>query len=37
MRLRMFGLGVRLAILAAFAVFFIAPVVWLVLAPTKSD
>lgn len=34
---RMLGLGVRLAILLTFAVFFIAPVVWLLLAPTKSD
>jgi multiple sugar transport system permease protein len=33
----MLGLGVRLAILLTFAVFFIAPVVWLLLAPTKSD
>jgi multiple sugar transport system permease protein len=33
----MLGLGVRLAILATFAVFFVAPVVWLLLAPTKSD
>jgi multiple sugar transport system permease protein len=33
----MLGLGVRLAILVTFAVFFVAPVVWLVLAPTKSD
>jgi multiple sugar transport system permease protein len=30
-------LGLRLMILAAFAAFFIAPVVWLVLAPTKTD
>ena len=30
-------LGLRFLILAAFAVFFIAPVVWLVLAPTKTD
>jgi multiple sugar transport system permease protein len=37
MRLRMLGLGLRLAILLTFAVFFIAPVVWLILAPTKSD
>jgi multiple sugar transport system permease protein len=37
MRLRVLGLGLRLAILLTFAVFFIAPVVWLVLAPTKSD
>ena len=37
MRLRVLGLGVRLAILLTFAVFFIAPVLWLILAPTKSD
>jgi multiple sugar transport system permease protein len=37
MRLRVLGLGLRLAILLTFAVFFIAPVVWLILAPTKSD
>jgi multiple sugar transport system permease protein len=30
-------LGVRFLILATFAVFFIAPVFWLLLAPTKSD
>jgi multiple sugar transport system permease protein len=30
-------LTVRLAVLALFAVFFIAPVVWLLLAPTKTD
>jgi multiple sugar transport system permease protein len=29
--------GVRLVILAAFAVFFVAPLIWLILAPTKSD
>ena len=29
--------ALRLAILAAFAVFFVAPMLWLVLAPTKSD
>ena len=29
--------GLRLAVLAAFAIFFVAPMVWLVLAPTKSD
>jgi multiple sugar transport system permease protein len=29
--------GMRLAVLAAFAIFFVAPMVWLVLAPTKSD
>jgi multiple sugar transport system permease protein len=33
----MVGLGVRLAVLLTFAVFFIAPVIWLLLAPTKSD
>src|SRR6476659_2610261 len=37
MRFRVLGLGLRLAILLTFAVFFIAPVVWLLLAPTKSD
>jgi multiple sugar transport system permease protein len=37
MAVRMLGLGVRLAILLTFAVFFIAPVIWLLLAPTKSD
>jgi multiple sugar transport system permease protein len=30
-------LGVRLAILTAFAVFFVVPLVWLLLAPTKPD
>ena len=29
--------GLRIAVLAAFAVFFVAPMLWLVLAPTKSD
>ncbi len=29
--------GVRLVILAAFAVFFVIPVLWLILAPTKAD
>src|SRR5690348_377111 len=29
--------GVRLVILAAFAVFFVVPVLWLILAPTKAD
>jgi multiple sugar transport system permease protein len=29
--------GVRFVILAAFGVFFAAPLVWLILAPTKSD
>ena len=37
MRIRLVGLGVRMAILLLFATFFIAPVLWLVLAPTKSD
>jgi multiple sugar transport system permease protein len=37
MKLRLFGLGARTVILVVFAVFFIAPVLWLVLAPTKSD
>jgi multiple sugar transport system permease protein len=37
MAVRMLGLGVRLAILLTFAVFFITPVIWLLLAPTKSD
>jgi multiple sugar transport system permease protein len=35
--MRIAGLGLRLVILAAFAVFLVAPVVWLILAPTKSD
>jgi multiple sugar transport system permease protein len=34
---RLLGLGVRMGILLAFAIFFIAPVLWLVLATTKSD
>jgi len=29
--------GVRLLVLVAFALFFFAPIVWLLLAPTKSD
>ena len=29
--------GLRLTVLVAFAMFFVAPMVWLVLAPTKSD
>jgi multiple sugar transport system permease protein len=37
MRLRIPALGLRFVILAAFAVFFIAPVLWLILAPTKAD
>jgi multiple sugar transport system permease protein len=35
--MRLAALGLRSLVLAAFAVFFLAPVVWLVLAPTKSD
>ena len=35
--MRIPGLGLRLLVLAAFAVFFVAPVVWLIVAPTKSD
>ena len=31
------ALGLRFVILAAFAIFFIAPVLWLILAPTKAD
>jgi multiple sugar transport system permease protein len=36
MPLRAVGLTMRLAILVTFAIFFIAPIVWLVLAPTRS-
>jgi multiple sugar transport system permease protein len=35
--MRIAGLSLRVVILAAFAVFFVAPVLWLILAPTKSD
>jgi len=35
--MRIAGLSLRLLILAAFAVFFVAPLLWLILAPTKSD
>jgi multiple sugar transport system permease protein len=35
--MRLVARGVRIAVLFAFAVFFVAPLVWLVLAPTKSD
>ena len=35
--MRIAGLGLRSLILITFAVFFIAPVIWLILAPTKSD
>ena len=31
------ALGLRVVMLTAFAIFFIAPVLWLILAPTKSD
>src|SRR3954452_3078483 len=37
MQLRVLGLGVRLAVLALFVIFFIGPIIWLILAPTKSD
>jgi multiple sugar transport system permease protein len=35
--MRIAARGLRLVILAAFAVFFVAPLLWLILAPTKSD
>lgn len=35
--MRLAALGLRLVILVAFGVFFIAPIIWLILAPTKSD
>ena len=35
--MRIAGLGLRLLVLATFAVFFVVPVLWLILAPTKSD
>ena len=35
--MRIPALGLRLVILSAFAVFFVVPVLWLLLAPTKSD
>ena len=35
--MRITALGVRSLILITFAVFFVAPVIWLILAPTKSD
>ncbi len=37
MRLSVIGLGARFAILLTFAIFFIGPILWLVLAPTKTD
>ena len=35
--MRLAARGLRFVILAAFAVFFVAPLAWLILAPTKSD
>jgi multiple sugar transport system permease protein len=35
--MRIAARGLRLAILTAFAVFFVAPLLWLILVPTKSD
>jgi multiple sugar transport system permease protein len=35
--MRLLARTVRLGILAAFAAFFVVPLVWLILAPTKSD
>ena len=35
--MRLAARGARLAILTAFAVFFVVPLIWLILAPTKSD
>ena len=35
--MRIAGLSVRLLILTAFALFFVAPIIWLLLAPTKTD
>jgi multiple sugar transport system permease protein len=35
--MRLAAPGLRLATFAAFAIFFIAPIVWLILAPSKSD
>jgi multiple sugar transport system permease protein len=37
MQVRVLGLGARLAVLVTFAVFFVGPILWLLLAPTKSD
>jgi multiple sugar transport system permease protein len=37
MRARVIALGLWLAILTTFAVFFAGPILWLILAPTKSD
>jgi multiple sugar transport system permease protein len=35
--MRIPALGLRLLILVTFAVFFVAPILWLLLAPTKTD
>jgi multiple sugar transport system permease protein len=35
--MRIAALGIRLVILATFAIFFVVPILWLILAPTKSD
>src|SRR5581483_11585798 len=35
--MRIPALGLRIALLTAFAVFFAAPIIWLLLAPTKTD
>ena len=35
--MRFLARSLRFAVLAIFAVFFIVPVIWLILAPTKSD
>jgi multiple sugar transport system permease protein len=35
--MRLIARGLRFATLAAFAVFFVVPIIWLLLAPTKSD
>jgi multiple sugar transport system permease protein len=37
MVVRLLGLGARTVILVLFGIFFVAPILWLVLAPTKSD
>jgi multiple sugar transport system permease protein len=35
--MRLAARGIRFGILAVFAVFFVVPIIWLILAPTKSD
>jgi multiple sugar transport system permease protein len=35
--MRITARGLRLVILAGFAVFFVVPIIWLILAPTKAD